>query len=352
MSAATIRANSETIKSLQARLNDVDVQSLSAEAQLDLEQTKHAMDGMLLRLEVIRPWATDPDIYSSYLTQDAYVMISRNFASPEQRLKSLIARLKLMPTNLAQARKNLDNPPRIYTEIAIEQIDGNRDFFAVDLPAAFAEVKDAALLGEFKKANDVVIAALDDYKVYLENDLLPRSNGSFAYGADTYAKVLDADEMVTTPLPELLAIAEEDLKRNQEAFSAAAHEIDPNKPPMDVLADVEKDYPPPAELLSVTQDNLDGLRRFVEEKQIIGLPAAPPAKVIETPPFLRATTSATMDTPGPFEKVATEAYFTMTLPDPAWPQEEQDDFMLQWYRQMISNVSVHEVWPGHYVHFL
>jgi uncharacterized protein (DUF885 family) len=74
--------------------------------------------------------------------------------------------------------------------------------------------------------------------------------------------------------------------------------------------------------------------------------------VVETPPFLRATTSASMDTPGPFEKVATEAYFNMTLPDPSWSQEEQDDFMSQWYRPAISNVSVHEVWPGYYVQFL
>ena len=96
--------------------------ALSLEAQLDLVQTKHTLDGMLLRNEVIRPWAKDPDIYSSGITNDAYVMISRTFAPPEQRLKSLIARLKLMPNALAEARKNLDNPPRVYTEIAIEQL--------------------------------------------------------------------------------------------------------------------------------------------------------------------------------------------------------------------------------------
>jgi hypothetical protein len=61
-----------------------------------------------------------------WITSDAFVMISRNFAPPEQRLKSLTSRLKLMPNVLAQGRKNLDNPPRVYTEIAIDQIDGNR----------------------------------------------------------------------------------------------------------------------------------------------------------------------------------------------------------------------------------
>ena len=351
-SAAAVRADSEALREFRTRLDKVDAQALSLEAQLDLEQTKHTLDGMLLRNDVIRGWAKDPDLYSSGITNDAFVMISRNFAPPEDRLRSLIAREKLMPNALAEARRNLDNPPRVYTEIAIEQVDGNRDFFDQDVPAAFAEVKDAALIADFKAANGAVIAALNDYKAWLQNDLLPRSNGSFAYGAQTYADVLAADEMITTPLPDLLSVAETDLKRNQQAFADAARKIDPTKTPEDVLADVAKDHPPASELLAVTQRNLDGLAQFVRDRQIVDIPPAPPAKVVETPPFMRATTSASMDIPGPFEKVATEAYFNMTLPDPTWSQQEQDDFMSQWYRASISNVSVHEVWPGHYLQFL
>ncbi len=351
-SAVAVTADVEEVKSFRSRLYAVAAESLSPEAALDLELTKRTLDGRLLRAEVIRPWAKDPDSYSSGITNDAFVMISRTFAPPEQRLRSLTSRLKLMPDSLAAARTNLDNPPRIYTEIAIEQIDGNRDFFAQDVPTAFDEVKDQTLLTEFKTANDAVVAALDDYKTWLVNELLPRSNGSFAYGADTYQKVLAANEMITTPLPDLLAIAEKDLERNQRAFAQAARGIDPSKAPADVLADVKKDFPQPSDLLAVTQSNLDGLAQFVEDKQIIDLPQAPPATVVETPPFLRATTSASMDTPGPFEKVATEAYFTVTLPDPTWPKAEQDDFMSYWYRPQISNISVHEVWPGHYVQFL
>ena len=351
-SAAAIEADVGATKSFRTRLDAVDAETLSLDAALDLEQTKHTLDGRLLRNEVIRPWAKDPDSYSSGITNDAFVMISRTFAPPEQRLKSLLSRLKLMPNALAEARRNLDDPPRIYTQIAIEQLDGNRDFFANDVPAAFAEVKDAALLAQFKAANDAVIAALENYKNWLESDLLNRSNGSFAWGADTYEKVLAADEMITTPLPDLLSIAEADLKRNQQSFADAARSIDPTKPPEDVLAEVKKDFPPASQLLAVTQSNLDGLAQFIRDKKIVDLPQAPLVRVVETPPFLRATTSASMDTPGPFEKVATEAYFTMTLPDPSWPKAEQDDFMSFWYRPQISNVSVHEVWPGHYVQFL
>ncbi|MDX1885587.1 DUF885 domain-containing protein [Mycolicibacterium sp. 120270] len=351
-SAAGVKADVEKIKDFQARIDAIDLADLSEEAELDLEQVKHTLDGMLLRADVIRPWAKDPDTYSSGITNDAYVIISRSFAPPEDRLKSLISRLEAMPNALAEARKNLDNPPRIYTEIAIEQLDGNRAFFEQDVPAAFTDVKDPALLAEFTSSRDAVVAALTDYGNWLRSDLLNRSNGSFALGEDTYRKVLDADEMITTALPELLTVAEEDLKRNQQAFTDAARQVDPTKSPQEVFADLTKDHPRASELLSVTQNNLDSLAQFVRDKQIIDVPPAPPAKVTETPPFMRATTTAAMDTPGPFEKVATEAYYFMTLPDPSWPKEEQDDFMSQWYRPAISNVSVHEVWPGHYVQFL
>ena len=127
-----------------------------------------------------------------------------------------------MPGALLEARRNLDNPPKISTEIAIEQLDGSQGFFKTAVAEAFPEVKDKALLDEFKTANDAVIAALGDYKKWLQDDLLKRSNGDFAIGADTYAKKLAADEMIELPLDELLAIAEKDLRKNQAAFAETA----------------------------------------------------------------------------------------------------------------------------------
>ena len=122
--------------------------------------------------------------------------------------------------------------------------------------------------------------------------------------------------MIEMPLDELLAIADRDLKKNQAAFAEAARQIDPKRTPMEVLKTVEADHPPPEKLLATTQAELDALGRFMTEKRIITIPNAPPARVEETPPFMRATTSASMDIPGPFETVATEAYYNMTLPDP------------------------------------
>jgi uncharacterized protein (DUF885 family) len=257
-----------------------------------------------------------------------------------------------MPAALAEARKNIENPPRVYTEIAIEQIDGSRGFFAGAVAAAFPEVTDKALLAEFKTANDAVVAAFADYKRWLRDDLLKRSNGTFALGEDTYRKKLAADEMIDVPLDELLAMGDADLRKNQAAFAEVARVIDPKRTPMQVLEEVESDHPAPDKLLSTTQGELDALGRFMTEKHIVTIPKAPPAKVEETPPFMRATTTASMDIPGPFETVATEAYYHMTLPDPKATPAQTREFMKQWYYAIISNVSVHEVWPGHYLQFL
>jgi uncharacterized protein (DUF885 family) len=334
------------------RVNAIDPSSLNAENQLDREQLLHAIDSRLMMDEVIRPWAKNPDTYSSGLTNSAYIMIKREFAPAEQRLRELVAREKAMPAALADARQNLDNPPQIATQIAIEQLDGNRDFFRTAVPAAFTSVKDQALLADFKRANDGVITALGEYKKWLQDDLLERSTGDFAIGERVYRDKLSADEMLDAPIDRLLDIAVRDLEKNQAAFTETARRIDPGHTPEQVLAAVQADHPPASKLLSVTQAELDSIARFMADHHIITIPKAAPARVQETPPFLRATTSASMDIPGPFETVATEAYYSMTLPDPRWPARETAEFMRQWYYAAIANVSVHEVWPGHYLQFL
>jgi len=351
LSKAAIAAEIDALKGFRARFGAIDAGTLSVPNQLDRAQVLAAIDSRLLDLDVIRPWARNPDRYSSSITETAFVMIKRAFAPAEVRLKALVARERQMIALLDEARRNLENPPAIYTTVALEQIDGNREFFATSVPQAFAGVKQETLLAEFKAANQAVLDAFDRYKTFLQ-ELQPRSHGAFAIGSDTLRAKFRADELVDAPLDRLLAIAEADLARNQAAFAEAAAKVAPGSPPDQVIASVAADHPEPNRLLAVTQQGLDDLRRFIISKDLLTIPSDVPARVEETPPFMRALTSASMDTPGPFEKVATEAFYNMTLPDPSWPADRIDSFMRQWYPAMISNVSVHEVYPGHYTQFL
>jgi uncharacterized protein (DUF885 family) len=339
-------------RAFRARLDAIAPDTLSGGRQLDRDVLIHRLDGELLRLEVIRPWATDPDLYSSGLTAAAYAIITREFAPPPVRLRALLGRLRAMPRALQDARRNLVNPPRAATEIAIEQIDGNTDFFRTDVPQAFGRIDNPVRRHALETASAAVVAALVDYKAWLQQTLLPQSNGAFAYGAETYRARLWDDEMIDTPLDDLLAIARADLAKNQAAFVETARLIDPDAAPAEVLAGLQRDHPAPGDLVETTQNELDAILDFILDHHIVTVPDAEGVEVQETPPFLRATTSASIDIPGPFETVATDAYYSVTMPDPSWPQAEQDAFMAQWYPAMISNVSVHEVWPGHYLQFL
>ena len=257
-----------------------------------------------------------------------------------------------MPAALAQAHVNLHNPPEIYTRIALEQLPGTIDFFAHDLPQAFASVTDATLQARFRSANGVVIAALKRYQSWLQTQLLPRSHGDFRLGAQSFSAKLLYDEMVDTPLDRLLEIGAEDLERNQQAFARVARELDPDKSTRQVLSELAHDHPPPGQLLATFGATFDGLIGFINEHHIITIPTDRRPTLEQTPPFLRATTFASMDTPGPFETVAHEAYFNVTLPDPSWDAQRVDGFMAQFNYPIISNTAVHEAYPGHYVQFL
>ena len=336
-----------------AALSAIDPAKLSTDDRLDREWLLGWLEGRRLYLTEVRTWARDPDYYASGIANSAFSLIKRDYAPAEQRMRSMIERARAMPAALAAARVNLADPPRVYVEIAIEQIDGTRELFRSAVVDAFAEVKDAALQAELKAANDAVIVALDDYKAWLQKEVLPTAKGQYAWGAELYSRMLRATELVDTPLPRLLEIAESDLKRNQAAFVETARRIDPTRSPLEVLADVQRDHPAPDRLLSTTQDSLDALGRFMTDRRIVTIPpGSPPAQVRETPPFMRATTTASMDTPGPFEQKKMRGYYNMTPPDPSWTKEQIDEFMTVWYYAAISNTSVHEVWPGHYLQFL
>ena len=352
LSAAALTSESEALKTFRSKLAAVEPATLTLTNALDRDQLLHSVDESVLELDTIKMWSKDPDTYSSSITNAAYVIMKREYAPPDLRLKALIARERNMPATLREAHVNINHAVPIYTQIAIEQIDGNISFFKKDVPAAFSDVKDKALLVEFNQTNDAVIAALGAYKTFLQKELLPTAKDAFAYGADTYTKALSAQEAVDLPLDQLLQIAEADRTKNENAFQATAKLVDLKKPTNEVLAGLQRDHPPAAMLLQTTQDTLDSIRQFVVDHRIATIPPSDPVHVKETPPFMRSTTSASMDTPGPFETTKLQAFYNMTLPDPRWSRAQQEDFMHQWYYAMIANVSVHEAYPGHYMQFL
>jgi len=233
-SRRSINEEIDTLHRFETWVNAVSPKSLDSIEAADREIILSNIHGRLLTLQVIKPWEKDPDSYSSGITIGAYTIMERNFAPVNQRLADLIAREKQMPADLAAARENLKNPPRISTEIALEQLPGLIGMFETDLPAAFASASDPTLKASFAASNKAVIASLQDYQTWLKRDVLPHSNGDFRIGADAYSKKLLYDEMVDIPLDRLLQIGMADLQKNQAEFARIAKKVDSEKSPLAV----------------------------------------------------------------------------------------------------------------------
>src|ERR1700722_9331885 len=353
-SQANIQAEIAALKSFEARIEAIRPDPAPADfvPRSDREMVLSTIRSQLLTLETIRPWEKSADSYSSTCANAAFVLMERKFASPDDRLRSLVAREKQMPALLMAARTNLQNPPRVYTEIAIEQLPDIISFFERDVPQAFADAKDPALKAEFVQTNLVVVTLLKNYLDWLKTDLLPRSKGDFRFGADTFSKKLLYDEMVDIPLDRLLEIGWADLRKNQEHFRQVAKELEPDKEPRAVLEELGRQHPAPDQLLDAFRATFNGLVGFIQAHHIVTIPSDVRPIVEETPPFMRATTFASMDTPGPYEMHATEAYFNVTLPDPKMTPTEVEGYMHAFNIGTVISTAVHEAYPGHYIQFL
>lgn len=340
------------LKKYEKQIAAIEPSPLSEEVQGDRELVLNNIRGQLLSLQTIRSWEKNPDFYSSGIASSTFVIMSRQFSPAEQRLQSLIAREKLMPGALLEARANLKNTPKVFTEIALEQLPAIIIFFQKDVPDAFKNVSDIQLKEQFNTTNTAVVKALQSYQQWLQTSVLPHANGDYRLGAATFRKKLQYDEMVDTPLDKLLAINAENMKANQREFARIGKLVDPNKTPQQILAELGNNHPPENKLLATFTASFDDLIYFIKNKRIITIPSTVRPILEETPPFLRAITFASMDTPGPFEKHAKEAFFNVTIPKASWQKTRIAEFMSQFNFPVINNIAVHEAYPGHYVQFL
>jgi len=351
-SSASVQKEITALHATQAKIEALDPTALDAPVAADRQILLNSIKSQLLTLEVIRPWEKNPDSYSSGITGSVFVLMERPFAPADTRLHAVVEREKQMPQVLLEARKNLKNPPHIFTEIALEQIDGLVSFFQTDVPSAFTDATDASTKAAFAQSNAAVIEALKSYGAWLKSDLLPRSNGDYKLGADTFSKKLSYDEMVDIPLDHLLVIGTADLRKNQAEFARIAKEVDPTKTPEQVLAELAAIHPAPDQLLNAFHDTFDSLITFIRANHIITIPSDIQPTLEETPPFMRATTQASMDPPGPFETHSKKAYFNVTLPEKDWTPEHVAEHMAAFNVGTIVSTGVHEAYPGHYVQFL
>lgn len=329
----------------------VDAQTLSAGNEADREWLLARLDGYLLWNEQVRSYESAPSMYMP--TSGVYSLVIRDFAPLAKRMRLVTARAKASLRNLEAARVNLKpaRTPKVSVEIALTELGGSLGFLRTELPKVFDSIADGPEKREFQDANRALVAATEVYERWLRDELLANASGNYAIGADAFQRMLRDFDMVDIPLETLEEVGAHEFERLQKGFAETAAKIEPRKTPAEVMDAVTANPPPADKVIAAVTAGLANLRDYVRAKKIAAIPSDVLPIVRETPPFRRATTFASMNMPGPFEK-ATEAYFYVTLPDPSWPPQRQGQLLRFYAPPTISDTSVHEAYPGHYVQLL
>ena len=349
-SPEAIHAEEARIRGTLKDLETIDPKKLDLTNRIDYELFHRSVQANLFDLVEMHPWETDPGRYNYGFMLEP--MIARSFAPPESRLRSLTSRLRQVGRQLANARANLKNPPRVFTEFAIGDFEGTISYLQNDVTKAFSSVKDPELQRDFEKAKAEAVAETQRHMKWMHDTLLPTSNGSYILGEDRYRKKLRYEEMIDLPLDTLLAIGEREMARLDARYQAAAKRIDPAKPVSEIVAMMRQDHPAADSLLDYARGLLEGARSFCIESKFIAIPSEVRCQVRPTPEFAASRSFASFDGPGALETKATEAYYNITLPGKTWPKDRVEQFLQGYSRWTLPSVSIHEVYPGHFVHYL
>jgi uncharacterized protein (DUF885 family) len=332
------------LRSLEKRFEHA---KASPAARTDLALLLGALRCDIRTRRVQRPLQRKPDIYVEPLNA-IFQMTARSYAPAPERARNVVARLEKIPNIVEQAKQNLLNPPRVWTEIAIDQtasakpfLEQQRAFLVGALPDETSKV-DAVLKG--------AVAAYDDYKKFLQKSVLPRSNGRFSAGRELFEYLLKNDYFLDEGADELLAIGKKVFAETNAQMTELARRIDPKaKGWPEVTAKLKAKHPAAAELIEAYRKEVTRARAFLVEKDAVSFPPGDDLDVIETPPFMRSTLTAAYDQPPPFDSQMTKGFFFVTPVDTSLPKARQEEMLRENDWADIVDTSVHEAYPGHHL---
>jgi uncharacterized protein (DUF885 family) len=339
----------ERLRLLKDRLEGLE--GLDADQLLDRSQLIAAVDSALITWDSIEAWRRNPMTPIPML--DITLYLTRDYAPFPERAEQAAAVLEQAPRLLEQARQILSGDvPAVFAEWARRLAAGMADSLVRDLPSQAADSGDPFAASAVAGAGAQAAAALREYVAWLETDILPTADGEFAVGGEVLEAMLQQGELVDLDLDGLLALGEEDLQRNLESLREAAAEVDPSSSVAEAYeAHVASVHPARGELVASAREMLEEIRAFLIERQIITIPSEVRALVDETPRHMRWA-FAMMSTPGPYETESTEAYYYVTPVEPEWDDARAEERLRALNSFALEDISIHEAYPGHYVHFL
>jgi uncharacterized protein (DUF885 family) len=344
-----IDAQIHTLAGRARRLAAISTDSLTAVERIERPMVAAHIQGRLHELEQIRTWERSPQMYGELLGVSLAGQALFDHAPAPDRARRVLSKLRQAPRLIQSARDNVKDPPGIFVKSGLETLRGTLRFIETDLPRAFSDVDDLGLLGDLADAQTEAIDALKSYMAHLETDLAPKARASFRLGAERFARKLRLDEGIEIPLSRLLEIGLRELNAVQEEFRRVASRVDSGDA-IEVWRRVKDSHAPAAGVVQTARQQIAQLATFIERRDLVTLPSGEPVMVAPTPDFFRWS-FASMWTPGPFEARPSRAYYYLTDVDPAWPADRKREHLRDLNTSTLWSISMHEVYPGHFLHF-
>ncbi|MEO7111904.1 MAG: DUF885 domain-containing protein [Polyangiaceae bacterium] len=320
--------------------------NLSLRGKIDLDILTHTLAVDIRARREVRPLQSQPDVYCSPMNA-IYLMTAREYAPAADRANNVLARMEKIPALLDSAKKNLNNPPKVWTEIGIESAQGAKTFFddqRTFLVGALPNDK-ARIEKDIKIAREAYLG----YAKFLKTDVLPRSSGNYAAGKPLFEFMLHQNYFLTEDSDALLARGKKVFDETLKQLDEVAKKIDPNaKSWFDVTAKVKKNHPTAADLIPSYDREVKRARQFLVDKDAVEFPKGDDCTVTETPPFERSTITAAYDQPPPFDPV-TKGFFFVTPVDPKLPKAQQEEMLRENDHGDQVDTAVHETYPGHHL---
>src|SRR5712691_554637 len=331
------------------RLHQIDPGALPPIERIEHPIVASNIEARMFEFEEVGTWERNPQMYADVIGTSLAGQALFAYAPEAERARRIVSKLRQVPRLVQAARDNIKECPGIFVKMGLESWRGILKFIDADLPRAFGALDDLHILGELADTSAEASTAVKGYIDYLENDLAPRAKASFRLGRGKFEKKLRLEEGITFSADRLLAIALRELHDVQEEFRAAASRLHGG----DVQAawrTATEQHPAPGEVVKAAQAQVKELEEFLRRQSIVTLPDSEPVIVAPTPEFYRWT-FASMWTPGPFETKPSRAYYYPTDADRSWPPERQEEHMRDFNFPTLWNISIHEVYPGHFLHF-
>jgi uncharacterized protein (DUF885 family) len=332
------------------RLRQIDRKHMDSVDQVEHQMVAANIEARLHDLETVRSWERQPQQYADLIATSLASQTLFRHAPEADRARRVASKLRQVPRLVQAARANVRECPGIFVKMGLETWRGALAFIQQDLPKAFSSLDDLHILGDLADTSTEAAGAVTEYIEFLETDLAPRAKASFRLGREAFAQKLKHEEGITLDPDRLLVIAQRELHETQEAFRSLAGSLSGGDP-MTAWRDAKARHPNPGELTGAARDQLGALAQYLERHAIVTVPDdAEPVKVAPSPEFYRWA-FASMWTPGPFEAKPSEAYYYLTDADPAWPSDRQDAHMRDFNFPTLWNISIHEVYPGHFLQY-